>query len=138
MLILSFFTLLFFSFFFIQKYFSDTLGISENNNKEIINADIVEPRFSINGGSQKIKVTAKEGNFIDDDNILLNNNVRFKSRNFSLISEKVIFNKKNLTAHSKKYSVFKSKNIEIISKGFNIFENGDQINFLGKSKIIIE
>ena len=108
------------------------------NIQEVTDADIVEPRFSINGGYQKIQVTAKEGNFIDDDNILLKKNVKFKSDNFSLKSNKVMFNKKNLTAHSKMNSIFESKNIKILSKGFDIYENGNQINFIGKAKIILE
>ena len=53
--------------------------LSIENNKivnqiRISNVDITEPRFSINSSSQKILVTAKEGNFIEENKILLKKN----------------------------------------------------------------
>ena len=48
------------------------------------NADISEPKFSINNESKKIYITASQGNFINKDEVLLNENVRFKSNDFSI------------------------------------------------------
>ena len=58
--------------------------ISANNSP---NVDITEPRFAINNNSTKIHITAKEGNFINKDEILLKENVRFKSNDFSIETE---------------------------------------------------
>ena len=50
------------------------------------NADIPEPKFFIM--SQKIYITASEGSFINKDEVLLKENVRFKSNDFSIETEK--------------------------------------------------
>ena len=84
--------------FLIIIYFKQ---INLNNNKIVIedtvksssNADISEPKFAINNESKKIFITASQGNFINKDEILLNENVRFKSNDFSIETEKVIFNR---------------------------------------------
>ena len=47
------------------------------NQISISNVDIIEPRFSINSSSQKIVVTAKEGNFIAENKILLKKMLNF-------------------------------------------------------------
>ena len=88
--------------------------------------------------SKKIYITAKEGNFLNKDEILLNKNVRFKSNDFSIETEKVIFNRNKQTAKSKTKSMFKSKNTTISSDGFNIYDNGNKIIFYGNSYIILK
>ena len=101
-------------------------------------ADISEPKFSINNDSKKIYITASEGNFINKDEVLLKENVRFKSNDFSIETEKVIFNRNKQTAKSKTKSMFKSKNATITSNGFNIHDNGNKIIFYGNSYIILK
>jgi len=112
------------------------------SSKEVLfntqTADITKPKFSINGNKQKISVTANEGNFITDDEIMLKNNVIFESNKFKIYSDNVIFNKKNLIATSKEKSKFISDSASIDSFGFDIIENGNIINFKGKSKIILK
>ena len=102
------------------------------------NADISEPKFSINNESQKIYITASQGNFINKDEVLLNENVKFKSNDFSIETEKVIFNRDKQTAKSKTKSMFKSKNATITSDGFNIHDKGNKIIFYGNSYIILK
>ena len=102
------------------------------------NADISEPKFSINNESKKIYITASQGNFINKDEVLLNENVRFKSNDFSIETEKVIFNRDKQTAKSKTKSMFKSKNATITSDGFNIHDKGNKIIFYGSSNIILK
>lgn len=104
----------------------------------ISDVDITNPRFAINNDNQKILVSAKEGNFIDTNNILLQREVKFKSNNFSIETDKVIFNRKSQTAESKSFSKFNSKKTKISSEGFNIYDNGNKIKFNGKSIIILE
>ena len=116
------------------------------NNKIIIedtinsssNADISEPKFAINNESKKIYITASQGNFINKDEVLLNENVRFKSNDFSIETEKVIFNRDKQTARSKTKSMFKSKNATITSDGFNIHDKGNKIIFYGNSYITLK
>ena len=57
---------------------------------------------------------------MNKDEILLNKNVKFKSNDFSIETEKVIFDRNKQTAESKTKSLFKSKNTTISSDGFNI------------------
>ena len=102
------------------------------------NADITQPKFAINTSSQKIYITAKEGNFLDEDKILLKKNVRFKSNDFSIETDNVIFDRKKQTAKSNEKSLFKSKKTTISSNGFNIYDNGNKINFYGNSIIILK
>ena len=86
------------------------INVSDNNYS---NADISEPRFAINNNTKKIYITAQEGNFLNKDEILLKNNVRFKSNHFSIETDKVIFNRNKQTASSKSKSLFKSENTMI-------------------------
>ena len=104
----------------------------------ISNADITEPRFTINNSNNKILVTAKEGNFINKNEILLRKNVLFKSENFSIESERVIFDRKNQTAKSESKSIFRSKNTKISSEGFDIYDNGDKIKFIGYAVVVLK
>ena len=110
--------------------------IDTKNN--ISNADISEPRFAINNETKKIYITASEGNFINKDEILLKNNVRFNSNEFSIETDKVIFNRNKQTAKSTTDSIFKSKNTSIASEGFDIYDNGNKIIFYGNSYIILK
>ena len=103
-----------------------------------MDADITEPKFAINNDKQKIFVTAKEGNFIDNDNILLKKNVKFESKNFSINSDNVIFNRKKQTAESKELSLFTSEKTKIFSEGFDIYDSGKKIKFYGNVKLIIK
>ena len=101
-------------------------------------ADISEPKFAINNEIEKIYITAKEGNFLNEDEILLNKNVSFKSNEFSIETESVIFDRNRQTAQSKTRSLFKSQNTTISSDGFNIYDKGDKIVFYGNSFIVLK
>ena len=111
---------------------------SDKYKKNVSKADIDLPRFTINNEEKKIYVSAKEGNFLSDNNVLLSKNVRFKSNDFSIETEKVVFNRMEQTANSKSKSLFKAKNTIISSDGFNIFDKGDKIVFYGKSFIVLK
>ena len=113
-------------------------NIIEDTVISLSNADISEPKFSINNESKKIYITASQGNFINKDEVLLNENVRFRSNDFSIETEKVIFNRDKQTAKSKTKSMFKSKDATITSDGFNIHDNGNRIIFYGNSYIILK
>ena len=93
---------------------------------------------AINNETKKIYITASQGNFINKDEVLLNENVRFKSNDFSIETEKVIFNRDKQTAKSKTKSMFKSKDATITSDGFNIHDKGNKIIFYGNSYIILK
>ena len=110
----------------------------ENTTGNLSDVDISEPKFAINNESKKIYITAAQGNFINKDEVLLKENVRFKSNEFSIETEKVVFNRKAQTAKSKTKSIFKSKNATIASDGFNINDKGNRIIFYGKSNIILK
>ena len=112
--------------------------VIEDTKSILSNADISEPKFAINNESKKIYITASQGNFINKDEVLLKKNVRFKSNNFSIETEKVIFNRDKQTAKSKTRSMFKSKNATITSDGFNIHDKGNKIIFYGNSYIILK
>ena len=101
-------------------------------------ADISEPKFSINSDKQKISVTAKEGNFLTYDKIMLKKNVIFKSNKFKIYTDNVIFNKNTLAASSINKSKFISEKTLIESNGFDIIKNGNIINFKGKTKLILK
>ena len=137
---------LIFSFFFIILILFVILSnfIESNDNSEnkiTINkktSDISEPKFSINSKEQKISVTATEGNFLTEDEIALEKNVIFKSNKFKIYTDNVLFNKKTLVASSQDKSKFISNNASIDSTGFDIIENGNIINFKGKTKLILK
>ena len=124
--------------FFKQIDLNNSKIIIEDTVKSSSNADISEPKFAINNESKKIYITASQGNFINKDEVLLNENVRFKSNDFSIETEKVIFDRDKQTAKSKTKSMFKSKNATITSNGFNIHDNGNKIIFYGNSNIILK
>ena len=75
--------------------------MNNSENHIVINkktSDISEPKFSINSKEQKISVTASEGNFLNEDEIVLQKNVIFKSNKFKIYTDNVVFNKKTLVA----------------------------------------
>ena len=130
---------IFFIFFIFSLNFIETNGNSEN--KITINektSDISEPKFSINSKKQKITVTANEGNFLTENEIVLKENVIFESKKFKIYTDNVVFNKKTLVASSQDKSKFISNNTSIDSAGFDIIENGNIINFKGKTKLVLK
>ena len=137
---------LIFSFLFIILilfvFLSNLNKITDNSeNKITINkktSDISEPKFSINSEEQKISVTANEGNFLTEDEIALEKNVVFKSNKFKIYTDNVVFNKKTLVASSQDKAKFISNNTSIDSAGFDIIENGNIINFKGKTKLVLK
>ena len=102
-------------------------------NEEKSSFDISNPSFTINNGGEKISVKAKRGKFLDNDLILLEDHVVFKSTKFKLLTDKVTFHQKNQTAESRHSSKFESDNTEVISEGFRITNSGDIILFDGKT-----
>jgi len=137
-LIVSFIFIFFILFIFSLNFFESN---DNSENKFYINkktSDISEPKFSINSKKQKISVTANEGNFLTEDEIILEKNVIFKSNKFKIYTDNVVFNKKTLVASSKDESKFISDNTSIDSAGFDIIENGNIINFKGKTKLVLK
>ena len=127
-----------FSIIIFYKQININSIVVENTTSSLSNTDISEPKFAINNESKKIYISASQGNFINKDEILLKKNVKFKSNDFSIETEKVIFNRDKQTAKSKTKSMFKSKNTTITSDGFNIHDKGNKIIFYGKSNIILK
>ena len=135
-----------FSFVFILLilivFLLNSIEINDNSQNKITldeqTSDISEPKFSINSKEQKISVTAKEGNFLTEDEIVLEKNVIFKSKKFKIYSDNVIFNKKTLVASSQVKSKFISNSTSIDSAGFDITEDGNVINFKGKTKLVLK
>ena len=123
-----------FSLNFIEKADNSQNQITINKKK----SDISEPKFSINSEEQKISVTANEGNFLTEDEIALEKNVIFKSNKFKIYTDNVVFNKKTLVASSQDKAKFISDNTSIDSAGFEIIENGNIINFKGKTKLVLK
>ena len=137
-LLLSLITILIFTLLILFEFY-----LFSKNNKvdKIVNvskSDITQPKFSINNEKEKIIVTANEGSFINNDKIMLMENVMFSSNQFTIKSDNVTFDRKQQTAQSMEKSVFRSKNTIITSEGFNIYDNGNKINFYGNTKIILK
>ena len=137
-LIFSFVFIFFILFIFLLNF----IEITDNSeNKIAINektSDISKPKFSINSKKQKITLTANEGNFLTENEIVLEKNVIFKSKKFKIYTDNVVFNKKTLVASSQVKSKFISNNTSIDSVGFDIIENGNIINFKGKTKLVLK
>ena len=126
-------------FFFTTIYYKQ-IKIAEVNPYAIMNDpkfDIVNPTFTINNKKETISITAKAGNFLSKDLVLLKNNVYFKSKNFKIFSDEVTFDRKEQIANSKKKSRFESDGTEIISEGFSILQQGDIILFNGKTSLVL-
>ena len=135
---MSFIFIIFILSFFLLNFIETTNNFQK---KIVINektSDISEPKFSINSKEQRISVTAKEGNFLTEDEIVLEKNVIFKSNKFKIYTDNVVFNKKTFIASSQDESKFISKNTSIDSAGFEIIENGSIINFKGKTKLVLK
>ena len=138
--------LLFLSFLIISLFiitvFNKQISINsfklKNNETKISNVDISEPKFAINNKNKKIYISAKEGNFINKDEILLKEKVKFRSNDFSIETEDVIFDRNKQTAESKSKSLFKSKKTTISSEGFDIHDKGNKIIFYGNSYILLK
>ena len=60
------------------------------------------------------------------------------SNEFVIETDNVTFDRENQTAQSNDKSIFKSNNTIISSEGFNIYDNGNKINFLGNSVVILK
>ena len=108
-----------------------------NETKKEYSFDIINPNFTINGRDEEISIRAKGASFINTNEILLEENVIFKSDTFTLKSPEVFFNKKNQTAYSEKNTTFISEGTRINAKGFEITNDGDKINFKGKTKVTL-
>ena len=129
--------LIFLSIIFFKQYRQINIKLS-NTEKNFPNVDIAEPKFAINNESKKIFITAKVGNFLNKDEILLQENVRFKSNDFSIETDRVVFDRNKQTANSNSKSLFKTENTTISSDGFNIYDKGDKIIFYGNSFIVLK
>ena len=137
-MIFSFIFIIFILSFFLLNFIETTNNFQK---KIVINektSDISEPKFSINSKEQRIFVTAKEGNFLTEDEIILEKNVIFKSNKFKIFADNVVFNKKTFVASSQDESKFISNKTSIDSVGFDIKENGNIINFKGKTKLVLK
>ena len=139
-LIFFFGLIVFFSFLIIilTKQFNINKIQLEFSDEILSDVDIEEPKFAMNNNTKKIYITANEGNFLNEDEILLKDNVKFKSNDFSIETEKVIFNRDKKTAKSETRSLFKSSNTMISSDGFNIHDDGNKIIFYGNSIIVLK
>ena len=139
-LIFFFGLIVFFSFLIIilTKQFNINKIQLEFSDEILSDVDIEEPKFAMNNNTKKIYITANEGNFLNEDEILLKDNVKFKSNDFSIETEKVIFNRDKQTAKSETRSLFKSSNTMISSDGFNIHDDGNKIIFYGNSIIVLK
>ncbi len=137
-LLISFLFFIIFLLFIFLKYYNVSYKDKLIQNNIISKADITEPKFAINGSNQDIVVTAKEGNFVGSNKVLLKRDVKFQSSKFIIETNNVIFDRKNQTAVSYASSKFNSENTEILSEGFDIHDNGNKIKFFGKATIILE
>ena len=136
LIFLVFLTIISLIFFFLKN---EILLKSEIEFDTISNNsfDILNPKFTINNENEIITIQAKNGNFLNQSNVVLENDVVFKSDKFKIYSSKVLFDKKNQTAYSKNDSTFVSEGTTIKSKGFEIIDKGNTIQFYGKTKIIL-
>jgi hypothetical protein len=138
LLLFIIFLLIAIAFVFLKK--NNIMIINESKNFRVENSeyDILNPNFVINKTKEQIKVTANEGNFINDNEILLTNNVIFKSDKFKILSDDVLFNKTKQTARSNNDSLFFSKKTVIKSEGFKMLEQGDKIVFNGRTTLMLD
>ena len=137
-LILSIIFIILILFIFSLNFFESTRNYQNKISVNKNTSDISKPKFSINSEEQKISVTANEGNFLTEDEIALEKNVIFKSNKFKIYTDNVVFNKKTLVASSQDKSKFISDNTSIDSAGFDIINNGNIINFKGKTKLVLK
>ena len=135
---MSFIFIIFILSFFLLNFIETTNNFQKKIEINEKTSDISEPKFSINSKEQKISVTAKEGNFLTEDEIVLEKDVIFKSNKFKIYTDNVVFNKKTFVASSQDESKFISNNTSIDSAGFDIIKNGNIINFKGKTKLVLK
>ena len=136
LIFLIFLTIISLIFFFVK----DSILLKAEIEFETISDnsfDILNPKFTINNENEIITIQAKKGNFLNKNNMLLENDVVFKSDKFKIFSSKVLYDKKNQTAYSKKNSTFVAEGTTIESKGFEIIDKGNTIQFNGKTKITL-
>tara|TARA_B100001057_G_scaffold109800_1_gene107782 strand:- start:14401 stop:14850 length:450 start_codon:yes stop_codon:yes gene_type:complete len=138
LLIISFLLFFIFLFFIYLKYISSFEEVKVINGEIISKVDITEPKFAINGSGQKIIVTAKEGNFVGINKVLLKRDVKFESKKFIIETSNVIFDRENQTASSNTMSKFNAKKTEILAEGFDIYDKGNKIKFYGNATIILK
>ena len=138
MLIFILFLFVFSCIFILNKNLSSNSNTKLENLENKMDNDILNPIFTLNNKKEIIKVTAKEGNFISKNLILLKKNVLFNSDKFSISSSEVLFDNKNQTAKSTKKTEFFSKNTKITSQGFIITDNGNKLEFKGKTKLLLD
>ncbi len=136
LIFLIFLTIISLIFFFVKDEIFSKSEIKFNTISDN-SFDILNPKFTINNANELITIQAEKGNFLNKNNIVLESDVVFKSNKFKIYSSKVLFNKKNQTAYSKKNSTFISEGTTIESKGFEIIDKGNTIQFNGKTKIIL-
>ena len=140
-LIIFFILLIFILLFFLLFSKTDLFFFKDIDEIKILyqdsKYDIIEPKFIINNNKNKILVTANQGNFIGDNNILLKEQVHFKSKNFSIYTNEVLFNQAKQTADSNNKSTFVAEKTKVQSEGFKILDKGNIIIFNGNSKIIL-
>ena len=125
------------SYLFILNNYKNKKNVNLSDSNKFSNYDILKPKFIINNEKSTIEVSANQGDFIEGDNILLKKDVLFESKDFTISSDKVLYNKTNQTAKSRVESIFKSEKTHIKSQGFDIIDQGNIILFNGKSKIIL-
>ena len=113
----------------------NTLEIKKDNYT--YSYDIKNPKFTINGNDEVISIKAQGASFLTTDEVLLQNNVIFKSNNFIIKSPEVYFNRANQTAYSIRDSIFISKKTSINAKGFKITDKGNTIKFNGKTLVLL-
>ncbi len=128
--------------FFLLVIFSKQINLMQIKQDikqiRVSNADIEHPKFAIKNQSKQIYITAKEGNFLDKNKILLNKNVKFKSNDFSIETETVIFNRNEQTAKSDTKTYFSAENTTISSDGFDMFDKGNKIFFYGNAFVVLK
>ena len=136
LIFLIFLTIISLVFFFVKEEILSKSKIKYDTISDN-SFDILNPKFTINNANEIITIQAEKGNFLNQNNILLENDVVFKSDKFKIYSSKVLFDKKNQTAYSKRDSTFVSEGTTIESEGFEIIDKGNTIQFNGKTKIIL-
>ena len=136
LLIICILTILFISILFFKIDKTDDKKFAFDIDQKT-SYDILKPKFIINNLNEIINISANEGNFINENEVLLQNDVLFESDKFKIFSNNVLFDKTNQTANSKSDSTFVSKKTKIKSKGFNIIDQGNIIEFKGKTYLIL-
>ena len=132
-----FLSIAFCAYLFIMNKNKNQKNFNLSDLKESSNYDILKPKFIINNKKNTIQVSANQGDFVKNDNILLKQDVLFESKDFTISSNKVLYNKIEQTAKSRVESIFESEKTHIRSQGFDIIDQGNIIIFNGKSKITL-